>query len=303
MKLSPIALFVYNRLRHLQQTIESLKINHLAKESELYVFSDGPKDKEAEEEVKGVREYLKSISGFKDVSIHENKDNLGTSKNIIKGVTSILNEHGKVIVLEDDLQFSPYFLKFMNDALKLYENESKVISVCGYMYPVKINNCETLFLRIPDCWGWATWKRGWDLFADNGKQLYDGLKAKKLFRRFNLDGSFNYVKMLKSQFQGKNDSWAIRWYAAALLNDKLSLYPSKTLAMNMGFDCSGRHGGAVDYFKSELSKDEPSVNKIPIVENQEAVRKLGFFWWNQKFNFNKKIPGFFRKIKHTWLKI
>jgi glycosyltransferase involved in cell wall biosynthesis len=303
MKLAPIALFVYNRLGHLQQTIESLKAGPLAKESDLFIFSDGPRDTQAEEEVEAIRDYLKNISGFKSVFIYKNKDNLGLSKNIIDGVTGILNEHGKAIVLEDDLQLSPYFLKFMNDALKFYENEPKVISICGYMYPVKIDDCETLFLRIPDCWGWATWRRGWDLFIDNGRQLYAGLEAKKLLRRLNLEGSFNYAKILKEQIQGKNDSWAIRWYASALLNDKLSLYPAKTLVMNMGFDCSGRHGGAVDYFKSELSKDAPSVNKIPIIENQEAVKKLGFFGWKQKFNLGKKIPGFFRKIKHTWLKI
>ena len=136
MNLSPIVLFVYNRPAHTQRAIESLESNRLAEESELFIFSDAPQDDKVAEGVRAVRNYLKTIKGFKKVIINERDKNLGLSGNIIAGVTDIVTRYGKVIVLEDDLVVSRHFLDFMNDALLFYENEPKVISVCGYMYPI-----------------------------------------------------------------------------------------------------------------------------------------------------------------------
>lgn len=302
MNLSPIVLFVYDRPAHTQRAIESLKRNSLSKDSELFIFSDAPKDNKAAKGVRAARDYLKTIEGFKKVIINERGKNLGLSGNIIAGVTDIVTRYGKVIVLEDDLVVSRHFLNFMNDALLFYENEPKVISVCGYMYPVETKNPGTFFLRIADCWGWATWRRGWNLFRADGKQLYEELKSNKLFKGFNLNGTFDYTKMLKAQIRGKNDSWAIRWYASAFLSDKLSLYPRKTLVTNTGFDCTGRHRGRVDYFKSDLSSEPVPVRRIPVIEDESIIKKIGVFWRKQRFNLVKKIPGLFREVEHIWLK-
>jgi GT2 family glycosyltransferase len=116
-KQAPIALFVYNRPWHTRQTVEALKKNELASESELFIYSDAPKNGKAKEKVKEVREYIKTIDGFKKVTIIERENNWGLADSIIDGVTKIVNEYGKIIVLEDDLVTSPYFLKFMNEAL------------------------------------------------------------------------------------------------------------------------------------------------------------------------------------------
>ena len=83
------------------------------------------------------RSYIRNITGFKSLRIIERDRNFGLANNIIDGVTSIVNEFGRIIVLEDDLLTSPYFLKFMNEALSLYEDEERVISVHGYIYPIK----------------------------------------------------------------------------------------------------------------------------------------------------------------------
>ncbi|HRU00618.1 MAG TPA: glycosyltransferase, partial [Victivallales bacterium] len=196
MKLAPIALFVYNRPWHTRQTVTALQNNELAAESELVVFSDGPKveknkekTKNNEEKVKEVRDYIKSINGFKTVKIIERTQNLGLANSIISGVTEIVNQYGKIIVLEDDLVTSPHFLRFMNEALDLYEKEEDVISIHGYVYPIP-DLPETFFLKGADCWGWATWKRGWDLFEPDGKKLLRELKEKKLLKRFDFNGTY-----------------------------------------------------------------------------------------------------------------
>ena len=177
--LAPIVLFIYNRPWHTQQTVETLQKNELANESELFIYSDAAKNEQASESVNAVREYIKTINGFKEITIILRDKNWGLADSIIDGVTKIVNEYGRIIVLEDDLVTSPYFLKFMNEGLTMYENEDKVASIHGYIYPID-NLPNTFFIKGADCWGWATWKRAWDVFEPNGQKILDELKSSGL---------------------------------------------------------------------------------------------------------------------------
>ena len=172
MNLTPIVLFVYDRPDHVRQTVEALKKNVLALDSELFIYSDAAKNKNGEDKVNKVRQYIKNIDGFKKVTIFERKKNLGLAGSIIDGVTKIVNDYGKVIVLEDDLVTSPFFLKYMNQALELYKYEVRVASIHGYIYPIE-NLPETFFIKGADCWGWATWRNKWSIFESNGQKLLD----------------------------------------------------------------------------------------------------------------------------------
>ncbi len=267
MLLSPVILFVYNRLDHTKATIIALQNNTLARMSDLIIFSDGPKDKDNFEKVQEVRKYIKEITGFKSVKVINREKNYGLANSIIFGITSIINKYGKVIVLEDDLVTSSYFLQYMNDALDKYKDRDEIISIHGYIYPIKNKLPETFFIKGADCWGWATWKRGWDLFEPNGRKLLYKLQTKKLTKEFDFDGSYPYSLMLKSQIQGFNNSWAIRWYASAFLANKLTLYPGRSLIQNIGFDNSGIHSGKNKYFDVNINKDRVVLDDISIIED------------------------------------
>ena len=274
MNFAPIVLFTYKRLWHTKQTVEALQKNLYADQSELFIFSDGAKNEKDELKVKEVREYLKTIKGFKKIEIIERDKNWGLANNIIDGVTKVVNEYGKVVVLEDDLVTSPYFLKFMNEGLKFYEDEEKVISIHGYVYPIE-GLPEIFFLRGADCWGWATWKRGWDLFEKDSKRLLEELEKCKLTKLFDFNGAYSYTKMLKKQIAGKIDSWAIRWYATAFLLEKLTLYPGVSLVKNIGGDEAGTHiKSKISMLDVEISNKPIPVRKIPTVEDREAREKI-----------------------------
>lgn len=167
---APIALFAYARVDHLRQTVASLSQNHGARESDLIVFSDSAKSHDKQIAVDAVREYLLSITGFRSVTIHHRPYNFGLSKSIIEGVSQVLREHERVIVLEDDMVTSPYFLQYMNEALDYFANNEKVISIHGYVYPVEDSLPEAFFLPGADCWGWATWRRGGHCLILTGRQ-------------------------------------------------------------------------------------------------------------------------------------
>jgi hypothetical protein len=301
MFLSPIALFVYNRPEHTRRTILALQKNELATESDLIIFSDGAKNEAVKNEVEEVRRYLKTVTGFKSVKIFERQENQGLAKSIICGVTEVVNQYGKIIVLEDDLVTSPYFLKYMNEALDLYEKEEKVISIHGYIYPIKQELPETFFLKGADCWGWATWKRGWQLFENNGQKLLTELKEKKLTREFDFDGSYPYTLMLEGQIRGFNNSWAVLWYASAFLKSKLTLYPGTSLVTNVGFDDSGTHTGKTTNFNVKIADRPLSVDEINLLENKEArkaIRKYFNSWRLKVIIVFIELKYFFKVFKN-----
>jgi hypothetical protein len=294
---APICLFVYNRLEHTKAVIDALLKNKESKLTDLIIFADGPKknsSKEAIEKIEKLRSYLKTISGFKSITIRETSENLGLAKSIIRGVTETLNHYENVIVMEDDLVSSPYFLQYMNEGLNLYQNYEQVISIHGYNSLESTNLPETYFLKGADCWGWATWKRGWAIFEENGEKLLKEIKQKKLAKEFDINNSYPYIKMLQDQINGKNNSWAIRWQASAFLQNKLTLYPQRSLIKNIGFDGSGVHCDVTDIFEVMLSNQPIKVELIKIEENKIALKEL------ERFN-RKIIPSLtvriVRKIK------
>jgi len=257
--------------------VAALQKNELARESELYVFSDGPRKPEDHAAVAEVRNFIRGISGFRSVSLIERDENLGCAKAITRGITEIVNRFGQIIVVEDDIVTSRYFLKFMNDALELYRDEERVACIHGYLYPVTVQLPETFFIRGADIWGWATWKRGWDIYEPDGQKLADELKARNLTHDFNFDGTYDITRMLDEQIAGKIDTWDIQWCASAFLRNKLTLYPGKSLVQNIGYDCSGTHCRTTDVFSVELSEVPIAVSRIKVEDDRATRREIGLF--------------------------
>ena len=250
--------------------------NDLAPQSDLIVFADGPKDDRDRAKVAEVRQYLGGIEGFQRLEVIERQENLGLAGSIINGVTEVVNTYGRLIVLEDDLVTSPYFLRYMNEALVYYENQDQVVSISGYIYPVA-GLPETFFLLGADCWGWATWQRGWGIFEADGQKLLDELLQENLTERFDFNGAFAYTKMLREQIQGKNSSWAIRLYASAFLARRLTLYPGRSLVHHIGGDGSGTHCGSTSRLDVQLATRPVEVKEIPLEENTPAREKVKEF--------------------------
>ncbi len=275
---TPVIVFAYNRSTHLAKTIESLARNELAQESDLTIYSDGPRNEADRVKVAVVRDLCKSVKGFRTVSLIERHENFGLAKSVIDGVTETVEKHGSVIVLEDDMVTSTYFLRFMNEALEFYKDDEKVISIHGYVFPVKRELPETFFLKGTDCWGWATWRRGWQLFEQDGNALLGKLTANGLLRRFDFEGSAAFSTMLRSQITGKVDSWAVRWYASALAHDKLTLYPGRTLIRNIGNDASGTNYSKTARYDSEPSPTPIHIGGIAVEEEQSAYNAYVEFY-------------------------
>ncbi|MFY8021544.1 MAG: sugar transferase, partial [Bacteroidia bacterium] len=235
--LAPIILFVYNRLDLTQQTINALKKNDLSNLSELFIFSDGPKNSSDESSVKAVRAMLVNITGFKEVYIFESDVNKGLANSIILGVTNMFNSFDKVIVLEDDLYTTPNFLRFMNASLNEYESNETVYSISGYSFNLGIEKerkFDTYFLNRGWSWGWATWKNRWEK-VDWEVKSYEYFRSNNKQRKKFAQGGSDLNKMLDLQMKNKLDSWAIRWFYHQFLVQGLTVYPIYSKIYNHGF--------------------------------------------------------------------
>ena len=271
---APILLFVYNRPEHTRRVIESLKANAEAADSELFIYADQARSETDIQQVSEVRRLIRSTDGFKQVTVIEREKNWGLARNVIDGVTTQVNAHGRVIVLEDDLIVAPHFLRFMNDALEMYKNEEKVghIQACDFTKDPSLP--DTFLIRWTGSWGWATWERAWKHFNPDGKELLSQLEERHLTRYFDFNGNYPFTRMLRRQIAGKNNSWAIRWNASLFLGGILSLNVGKSLVPNTGFDGSGTNCGGGGLYASDLWMNPLPVSPISPVEEDKEARKV-----------------------------
>ena len=297
---APITLFTCARPDHTQRTVEALLRNPGVNEHHLIVYSDAPRTPDKAQSVAAVREYLQTITGFRSVTIYPRPHNYGLAKSIIEGVTEVLSRYERIIVLEDDMVTSPHFLSYMNEALDRFADDDRVISVHGYVFPIQQALPEAFFLRGADCWGWATWRRGWALFNLDGQALMDELKHGDLLKAFDFNGAYGYSQMLESQIKGANDSWAIRWYASAFLADKLTLYPGRSLVHNIGNDGNGTHCGSNTTYDAALSTTPISLAGIEVKPSKLGLSAFERFFHRSKSSLFSKF-GY--RLKHALNKV
>ncbi|MFI1772460.1 sugar transferase [Thalassobellus citreus] len=296
---APILLFTYKRLKALKNTIEALKNNELASASDLFIFSDGAKNEEDKQIINKIRLFLKTVDGFKTIQINESATNKGLANSIIGGVSQVMKNFDRVIVLEDDLLTTPNFLTYMNGALNAYKNEEQVFSISGYSFDLRLKNSDPnamYFLNRGWSWGWATWQDRWEK-VDWEVQSYESFCNSKEARKEFAKGGSDLNAMLDKQMSGSLDSWAIRWFYHQFKINGLTLYPLGSKIYNNGFDEHATHtNGSEKRYIPYLDKEHSNVFKYPKpVEITKAYQK--------KFQSKMGIMARIRSKIETLLKL
>lgn len=293
---APVALFVYNRPEHTKKTLDALRDNRGVENTELFIFSDGVKDETEIENVNSVREYILTLekeSPFKKVHISLSKENQGLEKSIIRGVTELINQYGRIIVLEDDIITSPDFLLFMNKALDAYKEDPRVWSISSYTLESKrIKKCseDVLWTYRGECWGWASWSDRWNK-VDWEVEDYSFFKHNhKLQKQFNRAGR-DMTSLLNKQQMGEINSWAIRWCYQQFKEDMITIFPKYPKSYNNGLDGSGTNCSQETYknvkfvVEKEWNFNYSLKNKILLREFQKMYsrnfwrQEIGKFWY------------------------
>ena len=292
-KLAPICLFTYDRLDLTIQTVTALQNNYLAKKSKLFIFSDGPKNKNGLKKVLEVRNFINGITGFKKIQVFESKKNIGLANSIINGVTKIIQSHGKVIVLEDDLITSKNFLDFMNKALDFYENHKNIQSINGYSLYVGSSslNFDIYCHTRTYSWGWATWSNRWQKPIFDKKSI-SNILDNEMIMRFNEKCGANISRMLKKSLNDENDSWYASWAFNHFINDSISIYPYLSKVKNIGYGNDATHCTTINVLKSKFDQNnfrDFKFDKTIKVNDDVSKKFLKYFTFKYKLFFRIKL--------------
>lgn len=305
--LAPIIVFAFNRPNVLKKTLDSLKNNQLAKDSDLFIFIDGPKQTKDIKLINEVLEISKAICGFKSITIKKSEKNKGLAPSIISGVTEIINIYGKVIVVEDDLFLSKKFLVFMNQMLDEYKNEQKIFQVSGF--GVKINKpysyqADAYFNIRAQCWTWGTWKDRWETIDWDVKDYSSLLNNKKEQHAFNQAGS-DMFGMLKRYKEGVISSWYIRFCYSMFKQKKLSVCPIRSLVINNGFGEDATHCHNYNRYKTDFDYEGKEFytipkNSSPVINHK--IQNQVLFYWSIPYRIYGKILTYILDIRKKIIK-
>lgn len=300
-KLAPVILMTYARPEHTKKTLDALSENIHAKESELYIFCDGPKNEKAIDNNKLVREIIsaeKEKNRFKEIHVHISDVNRGLAKSIISSATEIIDKYGKCILLEDDLITSPYFLTYMNECLDYYESDERIWAISGFSFPLKTLKTypHDVYLSYrASSHGWATWKDRWETIDWEVKDFKELEKSFAKRRKFNRGGSDLY-RMLRHQMRGERDSWAIRFCYEQSKQNRFAIYPKVSLVQNIGFDGSGTH--CSDDKKMKTISFEGGKVQNMVLENVAPNKKImQEFKAQYRIGFIEAVDWVIRKVR------
>ena len=285
---SPIALFCHKNLDKLKITVECLKNNIGAEHSEIFIFSDGAKNSEELKQIEIVRDYIKSIKGFKRNHIIESSINLGISQSIIHGINYVLALHDQVVVIEEDILTTPYFLSFINESLYLYRNDLNVAAIHGFTPDFNWNLGETYFAIGPNNSGWGTWQRSWSHFNDSPTYLYNNLLQWDLVSEVNRFYQTNFITgKLKDIIDNNVESWDTCWHVSAFLNNMYTLYPGKSLVKHI--DEQPFDNKEFDFVTDpSLCDRKIDIRRIPIEEKYQTIEAYKNYYFQNNIGCKNK---------------
>lgn len=296
--LPQIAIFAFNRPKHLFECLSSLESCEGFQNYEGTIFIDGARNETERLLVEECYEVAEKFAQRHYFKVVNRESNLGLANSIRSGIDQIFRSSNSIIVIEDDLVLHSGFLQFISSGLARYADEKCVSSISGYQYPIQRKPSGAVFLLGADCWGWGTWSDRWKDTNFDATLLIQEITERKLDHQFNLDGANDYTGMLEQLINGEIDSWAILWHASMYLQNRLTLYPPTSFVSNEGGDGSGTHFGVNSLYSQELKVTEVIALPDHIAECKTFREDLRKFYIDNRVTFS-----FFSRVKYKIIRI
>lgn len=297
--LAPVIVFGFNRPEVFGETIKALKNNSLAANTHLHIFIDGPRNDKDVPKVAEVVKIANAVTGFKSVTVNASSANKGLAKSIIYGVTEIIEQYGKVIVVEDDLIVAPSFLTFMNQFLDKYEHDYRIFQISGFGVKIKSPKDYNydIYMHIrAQSWTWGTWKDRWKTVDWEVSDFIKLSQDKKKQRDFNEGGS-DLFGMLKGYMTGINNSWYIRFNYSMFKQQKYAIVPVKSLVLNEGFGAEATHCNTYNRYKVDFQREEKSFFTSPdTIEPDARLYQQAVKYWSIRYRIYGKIMTLLYKL-------
>ncbi len=288
MQTTPILVILFNRpdfATKLFQVISELK------PPKLYVISDGPRTALEAEAVQKSRDIFNVINWVCEVKKNYSDENLGLRNRISGGISWAFENEERLIILEDDCIPHPDFFPFCDELLTKYKDDTRIMTIngCNLNPDLTRNNSETYFFsKYASSWGWATWKRAWNLYDSE----MEGFDNKDVLRNFayNLPyryraASYWYLKLEKVK-NAQINSWAYRWMFTLWINNGLAVVPKTNLIQNIGYDMrSTNTKGNLHYINIHTSALKTNKLKSP----QFVIANSTYDKWMEDTIFSKSV--------------
>ena len=236
---TPVVLIIFNRPDLTRQVLEKIED---AKPERLFIISDGPRQAKVGEDllVQKTRDIVKNVSWNCTVERKYSDSNLGCRKSVSSGLDWVFSRVDRAIILEDDCIPHPSFFPYCEELLERYKNDKNIAMISGNNFFGKNSNHSSYdFSYHSLIWGWATWRRAWNLYhqaEDKGAAYFDTnyIELNKRMKK-------NRLLSIKQTLLGKIDTWDYVWQYALLISKSLCIYPSNNLVQNIGFDVDATH--------------------------------------------------------------
>jgi hypothetical protein len=244
MKCPPILFLIFNRPDTTAQVFDAIR---QARPSRLYVAADGARaDKDGEAaRCDEARRVATQINWPCEVKTIFRDQNLGCGRAVSSAITWFFEHEEEGIILEDDCLPALEFFRFCEELLKRYKDDSRIMAICGSSYaPTKVAPKQSYYFSYyADIWGWATWRRAWN--------LYDWNLAKWVEFKRSCGGRL-LGQMAPWRFQywencfdlaakGEIDTWDYQWLFTVIESDGLACYPARNLISNLGYRPDATH--------------------------------------------------------------
>lgn len=249
-----IGVFCYKRASKLKQCIDALLQNPECKNMDIVFFSDGYKGEHDKKGVLETRDYIDSITGFRNVIKKYRERNYTTGPNFKDGLSYLCNNYTEFIVVEDDLIVSPNYVKYLLDALDFYRNDRSVFCVTGFVYPVEAGDYyyDTITYQRFCSYGWAGWSNRFDNVVWDESALNEMMQTRPGFnKRLSAEG-YDLPRMLKKQISGKISTWDVQLQVHVAENHLKVIYPRLSKVTNIGFDNESTNTFGVNWMETPV---------------------------------------------------
>jgi hypothetical protein len=271
---TPILLLIFNRPDTTAQVFEAIA---RAKPCRLFVAADGPRPaREGDaEKCKAARAIIQRVDWDCEVKTLYRDQNLGCRAAVSSAISWFFEQVEAGIILEDDCLPSDSFFPFCTELLEKYRDDERVMMISGNNFQdgLQRGDASYYFSSVPWIWGWATWRRAWELY-DLSMSTFPAFVKGSCMQRISRDVSVqNYLwSCFIPAYTDRINTWDYQWIYTVLTNNGLSICPQANLVSNIGFYSEGTHTGDTDSELANIPLAEigPISHPWPILPNALA---------------------------------
>lgn len=240
---TPVLFLVFNRPGETKLVFEAIR---KAAPKYFYIAADGPRAHKVREAelCESVRQIVAGIDWDCQVKTLYRDNNLGCGLAVSSAIDWFFQQVEYGIILEDDTLPDRSFFNYCQDLLHYYKDDHLVMHISGSHYAKSFNNsARYYFTRLPFIWGWATWRRAWNKYDFNYKNIDFEQKLRIIQKAFISSEIRNYWSNTLSDFhlKPKSFTWDYQWFLSIWDNGGLVIQPGKNLVQNIGFGLDATH--------------------------------------------------------------